>query len=265
MGSRSAISESRWRRWSGWEVIRGVRSRLTARGRWVAALGGLGSDQRGSNEVDGADEVLGNLARARLPLIAAENLEPPDRGDDHQDGEQDESAPQERARPESYLQGLYLRFRGATRGCVPSFVARPAKSLRPAVGHEDVAEPPHGLDVGGMRGILLHELPQARDLHVDRAVEHFVLAAARELHQLVARQRRPRIRDEDLEQGELARGERQRLAVALERARGEVDRHAPEADLFRLDGGGGRGGGGRAAGEHRVDGGEPRAAGGGGG
>src|SRR5882762_7268111 len=66
-----------------------------------------------------------------------------------------------------------------------------------------------------MRRILLDELAQARDLHVDRAVEDFVLAPARELHQLVARQRRPRVRDQDLEQGELARGERDRLAVAL--------------------------------------------------
>jgi len=73
--------------------------------------------------------------------------------------------------------------------------------------------------------------------------EHFVFAAPREFHQFVARQGRPRVRDQDLEQGEFARGERHRLAVALERPRREVDRHVAEADLSGSTAGapGGRG------------------------
>src|SRR5690242_10191971 len=91
-----------------------------------------------------------------------------------------------------------------------------------------------------MAGVLLDELAEARDLDVDRAVEYLVFAAARELHQFVARQRRPGVRDQDLEEGEFSGSERHRLAVALERARGEVHRHAAEADLLRLDRGGPR-------------------------
>src|SRR5205814_7701913 len=55
-------------------------------------------------------------------------------------------------------------------------------------GNEDIAEAPDRLDVLRVRRVVLDDLAQARDLHVDRAVEHLVLAAARELHQLVARQ-----------------------------------------------------------------------------
>src|SRR4051812_30311557 len=80
------------------------------------------------------------------------------------------------------------------------------------VRYENVAEAPDGLDMRRMRGIFLDDLPQARDLHVDGAVEHLVFAAARQLHQLVARERRARMLDEHLEDRELARGELHRLA-----------------------------------------------------
>ena len=66
-------------------------------------------------------------------------------------------------------------------------------SLVLVVRHEDVPEPPYGLDVLRMRWILFHDLPQTRDLPIDRAVEDLVFAAARELHQLVARERLARM------------------------------------------------------------------------
>ena len=48
-----------------------------------------------------------------------------------------------------------------------------------------------------MRRVLLDDLAQARDLHVDRAVEHLVLASPGELHQLVARHRLARVLHQD--------------------------------------------------------------------
>src|SRR5689334_14181298 len=72
------------------------------------------------------------------------------------------------------------------------------------VRYEHVAEAPDRLDMLGVRRIVLDDLAQPRDLHVDRAVEHLVLAAARELHQLVARERLARVLDQHLEHRELA-------------------------------------------------------------
>ena len=86
----------------------------------------------------------------------------------------------------------------------------------------------------GLLRILAEQLAQARDLHVDRAVEALELAAARELHQLVARHRLARVLRQHLEQRELAGGERHGLAVARERARGEVERERAERDRLRL-------------------------------
>ena len=64
---------------------------------------------------------------------------------------------------------------------------------RVVVGNEHVAEAPDGLDVARIRGIGLDQLAQPRHLHVDRAVEHLVIAAAREQHQLFARERLARM------------------------------------------------------------------------
>src|SRR6218665_2148825 len=56
------------------------------------------------------------------------------------------------------------------------------------VGHEHIADAPDGLDVARLCRISLEQLAQARDLHVQAAVERLELAAARELGQLVAAQ-----------------------------------------------------------------------------
>ena len=97
------------------------------------------------------------------------------------------------------------------------------RSLCFAVGNEDVAEAPDGLDVARLGRIVLDQLAQARDLHVDGAVEDVVFAAARQFHQLVARQRLARMFDQHLEQGEFAGGERGDGAVAGQFAGAEVD------------------------------------------
>src|SRR5260221_5565581 len=91
---------------------------------------------------------------------------------------------------------------------------------RCAVGDEHVAEPPYGLDMARVRVVFLDDLAQARDLHVDRAVEHAILAAARELHELVARQRLARMLHQHFQHRELPRGQGDGLAVARPAARG---------------------------------------------
>src|SRR5262245_36824599 len=64
---------------------------------------------------------------------------------------------------------------------------------RGGIGNVHVPEAPYRLDVARVRGIGLDQLAQARYLHVDRPVEHFVIAAAREHHELLARERLPRM------------------------------------------------------------------------
>src|SRR5437899_9750512 len=71
-------------------------------GEQLAAQLGLGIDERGAGDVDDADEVLRDLARARLDLGGAEDLEPRGRGRHDQDCEQDEGAPKQRARPQNH-------------------------------------------------------------------------------------------------------------------------------------------------------------------
>ena len=58
-----------------------------------------------------------------------------------------------------------------------------------AVRHEDVAHAPHGLDVARAGGVLLDQLAQARDLHVQAAVADAVVIAVRQRQQLLAAQR----------------------------------------------------------------------------
>src|SRR5688572_20210347 len=110
----------------------------------------------------------------------------------------------------------------------------PHSSLLHAVRHEHVTESPYRLDKAWLGGIRLDQLAQARHLHVDRAVESAELAPARELHQLVARERRARMLHEHLEQREFTRSELDVLAVADEAARSEVEPEVPELDDLLL-------------------------------
>jgi hypothetical protein len=97
---------------------------------------GVGVDQRRAREVHHAHRLLRELARARLALGNAQDLERGGDRDDDERGDQQERPPEKR-------------------------------HLLLAVGHEDVAVPPHRLDVARVRGVLLDELPEARDLHVE--------------------------------------------------------------------------------------------------
>jgi hypothetical protein len=67
----------------------------------------------------------------------------------------------------------------------------------------------------------LDQLAQPRYLDVDRAVEHVVIAAAREERQLLPRERLPRMLDEDLDQRELAGRQMDRRIAAGQAARRE--------------------------------------------
>src|SRR6185312_2823809 len=90
-------------------------------------------------------------ARARLALVDAVELEGCRRGREDQQRDQ-----QERARKQAHR---------------ASDASRLLSGLRIAVGHEYVAEAPDRLDEARMRVVILDDLAQARDLHVDRAVE----------------------------------------------------------------------------------------------
>src|SRR6185436_16322253 len=71
------------------------------------------------------------------------------------------------------------------------------------VGHrrsEDVTQPALGADVARVLRVRLDLAARAQDQHVDAAVEHLGLQAARVLQQLVARPHPARLADEGLEQ-----------------------------------------------------------------
>jgi hypothetical protein len=74
-----------------------------------------------------------------------------------------------------------------------------------------------------------------------------------ELHQLVARQRLPRVLHQHLEHREFPGGERNLLAVAREAARGEIEIERAEAVDFGFRGGPARRPGGLAPPQYRVD------------
>src|SRR5690606_20286116 len=76
----------------------------------------------------------------------------------------------------------------------PAVAAREQGPWRPcllvtAVRNKDVSQSPDGLNKDGFGGIGFDQFAQARDLDVETAVESFVLAATRQFHEFVARQR----------------------------------------------------------------------------
>ena len=107
---------------------------------------------------------------------------------------------------------------------------RKGKRSGGAVRDEHVAEAPDSLDEARAARIRFDQLAQARDLHVEAAVEHFVFTAACELHQLFARQRLARMTREHLQHREFTGGERNFLARLRQRARREVQRELAELE-----------------------------------
>ncbi len=177
----------------------------------------LAQVQRDERRADGLQ--LNDLGVVDLPgkqrdaIVAEEQDRRGERDRDDREQHQREPAEQ-RAREQRHAGGT---FRRAGRGLV--------------VRHEHVAEPPHRLDVAGVRGIGFDQLAQPRHLHVDRPVEHVVVAPARQEGQLLARERLPRMLDEDLHQRELAGREMDRRVAAGQRPCREIQRERPEGDL----------------------------------
>src|ERR671936_1023827 len=83
---------------------------------------------------------------------------------------------------------------------------------------EHVARAAHGDDAARLLRIILDRGADARDMHVDRAVEGLELLALHEVHQRLAREHAPGALGERHEEVELERGD-----AALD----AVDAHAP--------------------------------------
>ena len=81
----------------------------------------------------------------------------------------------------------------------------------------------------GLLRIVLDRRADARDVHVDGAVEGLERLAAHELHQLLARQHAARLLGERHQQLELVAGERALVAVEPHVARVAVDLEPAEA------------------------------------
>src|SRR5450830_313814 len=96
-------------------------------------------------------------------------------------------------------------------------------STRLSFRNEDVAQSPDRLDIQGIGRIRFNQLAQARDLHVQAAVEYLVLAPARKFHQLFTRQRLPRMPRKHLEHGKLASRQCDALAALLQCACAQVE------------------------------------------
>src|SRR5262245_21422420 len=101
-----------------------------------------------------------------------------------------------------------------------------------AATDEPVADAPHGLDEGGMAGIVAELLAEPGDEHVDRAVVGLPVEAARGLQDAVAGEDAPAVPHEEREQLELGGGELEGAALEPRRARVPLDLERPH--LHRL-------------------------------
>ena len=94
----------------------------------------------------------------------------------------------------------------------------------------DVADAADGADYLGFLGVRLDLAADAADADVDRAVERVPGAVVGAFEDLVAVQHPPAVLGEELEEGELHRGQRQFLAVVIEElGRGDVEPEPTEA------------------------------------
>ena len=89
--------------------------------------------------------------------------------------------------------------------------------------HEYVTGTPYGLQITRSARIGFDEFAQTRNHHVHAAVVRVVLAAARQTHQLIARQRLPRPADKRGKDGEFARGQALHDAIAAQFARAQIE------------------------------------------
>src|SRR5690606_25338211 len=98
--------------------------------------------------------------------------------------------------------------RCASSSCGPGRAATMLQAMaalaRLSFRDEHVAQAPDRLDVERARWVGFDQLAQARDLHVERTVEHFVFASPGQFHQLFARQRLARMACKHLQHREFA-------------------------------------------------------------
>src|SRR4051794_9883942 len=99
-----------------------------------------------------------------------------------------------------------------------------ALSERRDRGDQDVARAAYRLDQLRILAVVVELAPQPADLHVDRAVERPGLATSCVLEQEVTRQDAPAMRDERMQQVELAGAQRHFSARGIDQpARGRVE------------------------------------------
>ena len=99
---------------------------------------------------------------------------------------------------------------------------------------------------------MLDQLAQPGNLDIDRAIEHVMLASAREHHELFPSQRLPWVLQEDAEQGEFPGRERNALSAPQQRSHREI-KHVAAAGDVALDTRRTRGGPVAVAAQDRVD------------
>src|SRR6266581_6739191 len=99
--------------------------------------------------------------------------------------------------------------------------------VSPAAGIEPVAGAPDGDDVARVGRVGLDLLPQATDVHRDRAA--VAERAPDQLEQLVAAQHLPRMLDEHAQQRKLACRQLDPPSLATDLVRGQIDLELAEA------------------------------------
>src|SRR5882724_5216125 len=116
----------------------------------------------------------------------------------------------------------------------PETFLRSRLRLSSAIWDEDITHAPHRLDVARLGWIGFDHFAQTRDLHVEAAVERLELAAARQLRELVARQRLARVTHQCLQHRKLAGGQRDLFAILGQAAQRQVEFERAESDDHRV-------------------------------
>src|SRR5690554_6717089 len=91
------------------------------------------------------------------------------------------------------------------------------------IRYENVAKAPDRLDENRLGWIWLDQFAQAGNLHIEAAIESFVLASARQFHKLVAGMRNFRVAGEYLQHREFAGRDGYLLVIASQCARREIE------------------------------------------
>src|SRR5437868_15122648 len=98
---------------------------------------------------------------------------------------------------------------------------------------EPVPNAPDSFEMPWLRRRLLDLLAQAPDVHRDRSGVEGCRIPPHAIHQLVAGEDAPRMRDEEPEEVELLEGQLQWLVVSANLSRRSVDFHRAEPDHLR--------------------------------